>query len=138
MAALPGIEVVEEEEKKKPHWRKSLSATAATAGTTTAAAATATGGGGKRKISGVGNSHSTAPTLTTATAADGHHDARIGKMFDSHHGCSRYLAGEGVIHTRQIDFSCPLFFKEAKTPLVRKDILKKELLMVCMHLYMLI
>jgi hypothetical protein len=42
-------------------------------------------------------------------------------------GCTRYLAGEGLVYTRKVDFSAPLFFRESVKPERRKKFLQLEL-----------
>lgn len=42
-------------------------------------------------------------------------------------GCSRYLAGEGLVYTRKVDFTSALFYRESVRPERRKMLLKKEL-----------
>eukprot|EP01039_Chlorochromonas_danica_P007967 gene7967-8788_t len=42
-------------------------------------------------------------------------------------GCSRYLAGEGLVYTRKVDLSSALFFRESVHAARRKELLNLEL-----------
>jgi hypothetical protein len=51
-------------------------------------------------------------------------------MFDTLSGCSRYLAGEGVVHTRVVDMSASIFQREGPSIAIRSAILRQDLRVV--------
>ena len=51
----------------------------------------------------------------------------IGHLFDVPGGASKFVCGEGVVHTRSVDFSSPIFFREHPSCAARKQILRADL-----------
>ena len=67
----------------------------------------------------------TAPLL--ASNIDG---LTSGALFDHPNGCSQYLCGEGVIHTRSVNVASNVFMRESSCREVRKALLLRDLALI--------
>lgn len=50
-----------------------------------------------------------------------------GALFDHPNGCSQYISGEGVIHTRSVNTAAPVFMRENPNRELRKALLRRDL-----------